>query len=331
MWRNGFLWISLSVILVNCQPPRNNPTAQKPALSGNLVIFHAGSLSVPFQTISQAFEAEHPGVKVLLEAAGSVACARKITDLKKPCDIMASSDYKVIEDLLIPEYAGWHIPFASNEMVIAFNEKSTGHLEINPQNWPSLLLKDDVFFGRADPNSDPCGYRTVMTFQLASKYYGIPDLEDRLSAKDQKYIRPKEVDLLALLEISEIDYIFIYKSVAVQHQLKYLELPVEINLLDPALDEQYRQAVVRMNTTEPGQSMEMRGEAMIYSFTMLDNAPNRVAAEAFMAFLLETDKGMKIMEEEGQKSVVPASNKYYDKIPIALRKYARSLTNVVSD
>ncbi|MCK7522654.1 MAG: hypothetical protein MZV64_35710 [Ignavibacteriales bacterium] len=44
-------------------------------------------------------------VKVLLEAAGSLVCARKVTELKKPCDIVASADYFVIDKLLIPEYA----------------------------------------------------------------------------------------------------------------------------------------------------------------------------------------------------------------------------------
>jgi molybdate/tungstate transport system substrate-binding protein len=282
---------------------------------------------VPFQQIAKAFEADYPGTSVLLESAGSVASARKISDLKKPCDIMASSDYKVIEEILIPEYTGWHIPFASNEMVIAFNEQSTGGAEINSNNWPAVLGRQDVFFGRADPNADPCGYRTVMTFQLAEDYYNMPGLEQELSSRDNKYIRPKEVDLLALLEINEIDYIFIYKSVAVQHHLKFLELPEEINLENPTLDELYRNAVVRINSDQPGQTIEMKGESMIYAATIPDSSPNRKAAEAFMEFLLEKDKGMKIMEQCGQRSVVPSSNRYFTKLPPSLKRFSKEFTN----
>ncbi len=60
-----------------------------------LIIFHAGSLSVPFKEIAKEFEKLNPNTKIILEVAGSGTCARKITDLHKPCDIMASADYKV--------------------------------------------------------------------------------------------------------------------------------------------------------------------------------------------------------------------------------------------
>ena len=51
-----------------------------------------------------------------------------------------------------------------------------------------------------------------------------------------KYIRPKETDLLALLEAGEIDYLFIYRSVAGQHGLKMILLDDEINLKSSALN-----------------------------------------------------------------------------------------------
>src|SRR5512138_1457549 len=78
--------------------------AQMKKLSGDLVIFHAGSLSVPMKEAANAFMKLNPGVKVQLESAGSVASARKITDLNRPCDIMASADYSVIDNMLIPKY-----------------------------------------------------------------------------------------------------------------------------------------------------------------------------------------------------------------------------------
>lgn len=48
-----------------------------------------------------------------MEAAGSRDCARKIRDLKRPCDVLASADYLVIEQLLVPDYADWNICFAA--------------------------------------------------------------------------------------------------------------------------------------------------------------------------------------------------------------------------
>ncbi len=317
-----YVLILLSLVFFACQPKQEKKATGSGSVDGEIIVFHAGSLSVPFQQIARQFEAEYPGTRVLLESAGSVASARKITDLGKPCDIMASADYQVIEELLIPDFASWHLPFVSNVLVIAYNDQSRYGGEITPANWMEILRRDDVAFGRSDPDSDPCGYRTLMTFQLADQYYRIEGLSKEMESKDRKYIRPKEVDLLALLEISEIDYIFIYKSVAVQHGLNYLELPADINLGDPALNDHYGQAIVPIRGGQPGQTIDMKGEAMIYSVTIPDKCPNPMGAQAFISFLLDAEKGLNIMEASGQNSVVPAKNKYYEQIPEGLKKFA---------
>ncbi|HDR16752.1 MAG TPA: tungstate ABC transporter substrate-binding protein WtpA, partial [Desulfobacteraceae bacterium] len=108
---------------------------------GNLVMFHAGSLSVPFQAMEKAFETKYPKVDLLREASGSQGAARKVTDLKKPCDIMASADYKVIDKLLIPDAADWNIRFASNQLVLCYTEKSKFADQVNDANWYEILQR----------------------------------------------------------------------------------------------------------------------------------------------------------------------------------------------
>ena len=291
-------------------------------LSGDLVIFHAGSLSVPMKEISAAFKKIHPDVNILMESAGSVESARKVTDLNKPCDIVASADYKVIDNMLIPKFSDWNIKFVSNEMCIVYTEKSRYANKINEKNWFEILMKKDVAYGRADPNADPCGYRSLMTMQLAEKYYKKPGLTDQLSAKDQNYMRPKEVDLIAVLESQSVDYIFLYKSVAIQHGFKYLVLPTEINLKDPKLTELYNTAIVSINGKEPGQKVNMKGEPMIYGVTMINSAPNKTAALAFIQFMLSKEQGMKILEKDGQPSMIPQSNPNFEKLPASLKPFA---------
>ena len=101
------IWcITVAILLVMAQSPASAE------VSGKIIIFNAGSLTIPLAKMEKEFEAKYPGVNVLREAAGSRKCARKITDLKKPCDIMASADYTVIDQLLIPAYANWNIRFA---------------------------------------------------------------------------------------------------------------------------------------------------------------------------------------------------------------------------
>jgi len=291
-------------------------------LSGELIIFHAGSLSVPMKEIAAAFNKVNPHVKILMESAGSVASARKITDLHKPCDIMASADYVVIDNMLIPEHADWNIRFASNELSIVYTGKSRYASQLSSNNWFDILMKDDVAFGRADPNSDPCGYRTVMALKLAESHYKKPGLASRFLKKDLNYMRPKEVDLLALLESGSLDYIFLYRSVAIQHKLKYLSLPDQVNLKNPAFAQQYSAVSVEINGDKPGKKVTLKGEPMIYGVTMLRDAPNKPAAMAFLRFMLAKDQGMKIMEKNGQPSVIPMPATNYHKIPGELKQYA---------
>jgi molybdate/tungstate transport system substrate-binding protein len=287
-----------------------------------LIIFHAGSLSVPIKQIAQEYEKRHPNIKILLESAGSLVCARKVTELKKPCDILASSDYFVINELLIPKYASWGIRFATNEIVIAYTGKSKYATEITSSNWIEMLQKRDVIYSRSDPDSDPCGYRTVLTFQLAEKYYDKPGLVEKFVSKNKEYIRPKEVDLVALLETNAIDYMFQYKSVAIQHNLKYIELPKEINLSDPLKNDLYRSASVDVAGSTPGSKMKITGEYINYSLTVLNNAPHPNEAIDFMDFLL-SDEGMKIFRKNGQEPIVPFLTEQPEKIPVKLLKYLK--------
>ena len=292
-----------------------------------VIVFHAGSLSVPLKEIAQEYEKKNPGTKILLESAGSLACARKITELKKPCDIVASSDYFVINELLIPEYASWSIRFATNEIVIAFRQESKYSAEINPVNWMEILQKKDVIYGRSDPDSDPCGYRTVFTFMLAEKYYNQPGFAEKMILKNKEYIRPKEVDLVALMESNAIDYMFQYKSVAIQHGLKFIELPKDINLSDPLRNNIYTSVSMDIAGSKPGTKMKVTGEYINYSITVLDKAPQKAEAINFLDFII-SQEGMDILKVNGQEPIIPFSTEQVDKIPAQLVKKLSKTRNL---
>ncbi len=309
--------IPLAVLLSLFMRHREGPSEKS-----QLIIFHAGSLALPFKQICEEFNKQFPDVRIIREAAGSRMCARKITDLDRPCDIMASADYTVIDTLLIPEHADWNIKFASNEMVIAYPADSPNANPITQDNWSDILLQENVAFGRSEPNTDPCGYRTVLVMRLAENFYNRIGLAEQVLAKDKMYIRSKEVDLLALLETGNLDYIFIYRSVAEQHHLKYLTLPDEINLKNPTFADVYNTASVQLSGKEPGTSVTRTGAPIIYGATIPSGAPNRDQALAFMNFLLNADRGMAILKANGQTSVIPSPTDTFDKIPENLKVFA---------
>jgi len=274
--------------------------------SGKLIIFHAGSLSVPFETIEKQFEAMYPEVDVQREAGGSTKMARMISEVGKPADIMASADYVVIDKTLIPGFASWNALFATNQMVLCYTDKSKYADQINGDNWYEILQKQDVAWGHSDPNLDPCGYRSLMVLQLAEKFYGKPGLNQALlDNRPEKNVRPKSVELISLLQAGHMDYAWEYLSVAVQHGLKYVTLDKHINLSDYAMDTFYAQAKVKVTGKEPGTFIERVGGSITYGVTMIDKAPNPEAAQAFLAYLFDPAGGLKVLKDMGQPPFEP--------------------------
>lgn len=296
--------------------------------SGRIIIFHAGSLSVPLEQIEKDFEAKYPKVDVLRESGGSQKCAHMITDLKKSCDIMASADFRVIDKLLIPEYTLMNIRFASNQMVLCYTDKSKMSDKINKGNWFDLLTTKGIIWGHSDPDLDPCGYRALLVLQLAEKYYNQPGLYEKLLAnsRPQENVRPKAAELVALLQTGHVDYAWEYRSVAVQHGLQFIELPAQINLSDPQYDDFYNQASVKVKGKDPDTMIEMIGQSITYGVALIKNASNPEAAIAFLEYLLSPDNGLKVLEEMGQPPYIPSvvpDKAMYEALPPSLKKLVR--------
>lgn len=288
----------------NTEAPAPETTAD---LEGTLVIYHAGSLTVPFEALEKEFETLHPGVDIQRTAGGSRTIARKVADLGDKVDILASADYTVIDTMLIPDkHAEWNAAFGKNSMVILYTDKSQYADEINKDNWYEVLLKDGVNYGHSDPNADPCGYRTVLSWQLAEQKYSEAGLFEKLTnACPEKNIRPKSVELITLLETGALDYAFEYESVARQHALKndafkWVELPGKVNLSEVKHTEFYKQASIDLDGKEPGEIVTKVGEPIIYGITMPATGENNELAVEFLKFFFDREQGLKILEDNGQ-------------------------------
>jgi len=290
-----------------------------------VIIFHAGSLTVPFAKMEKEFESLHPNIDVKREGGGSTKMARLISEVGKTADIMASADYKVIDNNLIPEFADWNIRFASNQLVLCYTDSSKYADEVNADNWYNILLREGVEWGHSDPNLDPCGYRSLMVMQLAEMYYNQDGLYQRLlENRNDKNVRPKSVELVNLLKTGNLDYAWEYLSVAVQHDLKYIKLNDHINLGNYKYSSMYEKTEVTVSGKKPGTTIVKEGKSCTYGVTMIKDAPNREAATKFLAYLLDPDKGLKILKDMGQPPFVPCripSKEMKDQLPQKLKSY----------
>lgn len=258
----------------------------RPCAAQRLTVFNAGSLGRPLREALDSFKAGHPGVETAQENAGSLESARKLTELDKIPEVIALADEAVFPALLVPGRTTWYASFARNEIVLAYTPRSTGAHEITAANWASILLRDGVRTGRSDPALDPNGYRTLMVLKLEERRAGIPGLAARLlAAMPERYMRPKEADLVALVQTGELDYAWSYKSVAQTAGLKWIDLPPEVDLSDPARAALYGTVAVDVPRGGGGAPLTLRGAPILYALSIPTAAADTADARAFVTWL----------------------------------------------
>ncbi|MCD6416218.1 MAG: tungstate ABC transporter substrate-binding protein WtpA [Planctomycetes bacterium] len=293
-----------------------------------LKVFHAGSLSASFRALEAEFEARYPSVDVRREAYGSAAAIRQVTELGRPADVVASADCRLLQRLMIdaePKWADDYTVFARSSMVIAYAD---GADPISPDNWRQALREGAGRVGMSNPNLDPCGYRALFCVYLAGGDGLFEKLildhsnlsvtvEDGVAAiqvpegvryRGRLFMRPKETGLLPLLELGAIDYLFIYRSVARQHGLHFLELPDEVNLGRQSLAGRYGRVWVRQFCDKPGRSALIEAGPILYGVTVPRGAPHPRLGGEFIRLLL-SEAGRDILEEFGPSPLSLAEKK----------------------
>ena len=269
---------------------------------GRLVVYNAGSLARPLKAALDTF-ARRENIRVDQESAGSLESARKLTELGKIPDIIALADADVFPGYLMPTHVDGYVEFARNRMVIAFTDNSRGQSNITPDNWYSIVTRSDVEVGRSDPELDPNGYRTLMVWQLAERAFGIAGLAERMAARSPaRNVRPKEADLIGLLEAGELDYIWSYESIAKAMKFHYIQLGDSLDLSSPAFADFYATAKVTVRGATSGTSVTFTGKPIVYAFAVPNNAPNAEIAGRFAAFLVSAE-GQEILRREGLDAI----------------------------
>ena len=277
---------------------------------------------------AEAFQKQDPQVRIRLEPSGSQVAARKVTELGMRADIVAVADAALIDKMMIPSHASWNIVFATNEIVIAHKDHSKWTDQITAQNWPEVLVRDGVRLGRADPDTAPIGYQTLMVWQLAESSGALgsagAQLTERLMSHCSKnHVVHDEAELLGLLESRAIDYAFMFRSTAEDHHLKILALPPEINLSRQDQARHYASVQVEIRMKQGQGGTRIAGAPVTYGLAIPAHAPHPDAAARFTAFLLGP-AGRRLFERRGFHSISPAQCASCAGLPAQLGSFVTS-------
>ena len=275
-----------------------------------VVVFYASSLTAVLGDAAEKFQHENPRVRLRLEPSGSQVAARKVVELGMHADIVAVADAGIIGKMMIPRHASWNVIFATNEIVLAHKDHSRFTDEVSTQNWPSVLGRPGVRLGRADPDTAPLGYHTLLAWELAEKSgtYGDAgmNLTARLSGQCAKeHVTHDEAELLTLLEARAIDYAFVFRSTAEDHHLKITALPAEQNLSQPELAQHYASVSVEVRMKQGEGKARIIGGPVTYGLTIPAGAAHSVEAQRFVAMLLG-EGGRRLLERRGLRPAKPA-------------------------
>lgn len=268
---------------------QRGPASGTAADTATLDVMNAASITKPMRAVLDSFSAR-TGIRYALQPGASLELARLVTETGRRPDVMVLADPAVFPTLLQPTYANAYSIIARNRIVLAYTPQSRGAARIDTASWRTVITQPGVQVGRADPNTDPSGYRALLAMQLAARYYRDASLYRRLlAAAPARNVRPREADQIALLQTHELDYIWTYQNLAEDNGLEYVKLPDAVDLGAPADSATYATVSVRVLGKQPGDTLTMRGAPILFAAAVLATAPHPALAARFMDFLMSAD------------------------------------------
>jgi len=242
--------------------------------SGTVDVLYAGSLlDLMQQQIGPAFH-RATGYTINGFSAGSSALASEIKGGTEVGDVFISASPTVNASLEGAANGNWvstYQAFGRSPLVLGYNPASSFAKALRSEPWYDVVDLPGFLLGRTDPATDPKGVLAVDALTGVAASYDLPQLAALATSTSNVFA---ETSLVGELQAGQLDAGFFYAVEAAAAHLKTVPL------------------------TSTGLSAK-------YTVALLNNAPHVTAAKAFITFLL-SDKGRKIMRENGVTPIVPA-------------------------
>lgn len=194
------------------------------------------------------------GVSVLkAKGGGSFTDARLISQGDPANAFVSVSKSSYNQTYLGSRYSGWAIAFASDQLVLAYSNSTHTSLvnsiaaqfssALNSNNSQvyaqayANLTSGNVKVGISDPSSDPAGLRGWISLEIAGKLYANNESRytSAITSNGGVSNSSSAAQLVTPLTTGNIQFLFIYKSVAVSDKLPYIELSNYTNFGSPSL------------------------------------------------------------------------------------------------
>jgi molybdate/tungstate transport system substrate-binding protein len=256
--------------------------------SGPVDVLSAGSLQDLLQMqVGPAFE-KATGYTLNDTSMGSDALASDIKGGTLQGDVFISASPAVndtLEGTANGSWVSWYAEFGSSPLVLGYNPASKFAHALTTKPWYDVITEPGFLIGRTDPTTDPKGVLAVTALDQAATEHHLPALKTIATSTSNVF---PETSLVGELQAGQLDAGFFYGVEASAASIK----------------------------TVPLTGTQLAGD---YTLTVLNKAPDPVAARAFIAFLLGK-QGHKILERNGIVLLTPAKLSGKSSVPRDLKE-----------
>jgi len=220
-------------------------------------------------------------------SGGSDALASEIKGKTEVGDVFVSASPAVNADLQGTSngnWVSWYATFATSPLVIGYNPDSPFASDFKTKPWYQVVTEPGFILGRTDPATDPKGKLAVEALDQAATEYDEPALKAITTSTSDVFA---EQSLVGLLQAGQLDAGFFYAAEAADAGIPTVSLG----------DIHY---------------------AAQYTLTVLNDAPDAKAAQAFVKFLFGP-LGTTILEHDGLSLISPPTVTGASYVPQSLK------------
>jgi molybdate/tungstate transport system substrate-binding protein len=241
--------------------------------SGPVDVLYAGSLlNLMQRQIGPAFFSA-TGYTVSGFSDGSKALASEIKGGTQVGDVFISASPKVNASLQGAANGNWvssYGAFGRSPLVLGYNQASSFAKALTTQPWYRVVERNGFLLGRTDPATDPKGVLAVDALTGVAMSHNLASLAALATSTSNVF---PETTLVGRLQSGQLDAGFFYAVEAAAAHIKTVPLTGT-------------------------------GLTAVYTVAILNNAPHRAAAKAFVKFLLSAE-GRKILKANGVTPISP--------------------------
>ncbi|MGD0249319.1 MAG: substrate-binding domain-containing protein [Thermoplasmata archaeon] len=305
---------------------RGSPASSPSAVANStLSVLGAGTLTYTFPEIASALVNETPGISAPAAAQtyeGSLDVTTAIASTGAKADVAALADFRLIPQLLEPNYATYEVVFAQTQEVLIYNSSLPGFNGITEANWAQKLIGVTSAGGNArlgvwNASTDPNGYNEIFSMMLQGMLYNgstTAIYSHFYSGTAGGYATPNsgttilehESQAAILLRTGIVSSVITYRAVAIQNHLPYILLDPIVGLganNTTALADYAKLSTQVISST--GSLTTVVPAPILFAITVPSNAPNPALGALFVHLLLSPQGSAILAQDNAWTPIFP--------------------------